>query len=264
MHRWPLGMIVPLQDPTPFSPFRPQDWKGALDAVATAGFDGVELAVTAPALLQERDVAEALETLDLHLLSITTGQAASIEGLSLSSRDHACRKRAIERICSHMTFARAFPNSPVVIVGSLRGRDGDLMLLRESLKECAQYDSEIQLALEPLNRYESQLLNTVEQTLELIEVIRAPNIGVLFDTFHANIEEPSLSAAIETAEHRLVHVHLADSNRWVPGHGHLDFESVWRALERIEYPRACVLEPMLKPDASTLLGFARSPQAQPR
>ena len=253
MRRWPLGMIVPLQDPTPFSPFAPSNWREALDAVSAAGFDGVELAITNPALLEAREVAEALEVRGLRLLSITTGQAAALEGLSLSTADSACRQRAIDRICAHMAFSGAFAGTPAVIVGSLRGKEGDPALLRESLKACASSDSEARLALEPLNRYESQLLNTIETTLELIHSIGEPNIGVLFDTFHANIEEASICTAILAADQRLGHVHLADSNRWVPGHGHFDFEAVWELLTRVDYQHLCVLEPLPMPCSQALL-----------
>lgn len=251
MAGWPVGMIVPMQDPTPFSCFRPAEWQQALRSVANAGFDGVELAITNPVLLDVAEVAEALEVRGLRLLSITTGQAAGLEGLSLSSDDAEIRRRAIQRICDHMGLARALGG--VVIVGSLRGADGSLEILRDALAECAAFDPEVPLALEPLNRYESRLLNSIDTTLGFLETIGAPNLGILFDTFHANIEEADIASAIAAAGERLLHVHLADSNRWVPGNGHFDFSPVWSELDRIRYSRACVLEPMPKPSAEALL-----------
>ena len=257
--KWPLGMIVPVQDPTPFSPFQPELWRKALAEVAQAGYQAVELAITDPARLDPDQAAEALQEAGLRLSSLTTGQAAAIEGLSLSSPDESVRKRAIARIKAHMRFAKSF--GAVVIVGLLRGADGDLSLLAGSLKECASFDPDVKLALEPLNRYESKLINTVEEALEVVEGVGADNLGVLFDTFHANIEEAAPAQSILKAGSRLYHVHLADSNRWIPGHGHLDFPPLLEALDRIGYQGALVVEALLKPSPAALLSFPRAAEA---
>ena len=250
MATWPIGMIVPLQDRTPFSPFGPEAWRAGLTAVHAADFDGVELAITDPHLLEPAVIAEALEAEGLRLLSITTGQAATKEGLSLSSPDDTVRRHAIERIQDHMVLAEPF--GAVVIIGSLRGADGNLALLVNSLRECAAFNG-VSLALEPLNRYESQLLNTIGATVDMVERVGFENLGLLFDTFHANIEEAAPADAIRTAGERLAHVHLADSNRWVPGHGHIRFDEVWEALDEIGYAHSVVLEPLPLPSADALM-----------
>jgi sugar phosphate isomerase/epimerase len=255
MHNWPLGMILPLQDPTPFSPFSPNEWSSTLHRVKNAGYDGVELAITDPTKINIGAVREALKKEGLPLLSITTGQAAGLEGLSLSASDDEIRGRTVMRIKAHMDLAREF--KAVVIVGSLRGADGTPKLLVESLRECAHYDPKIRLALEPLNRYESRLVNTVAEALEVIEQVGMENLGVLFDTFHANIEEVKIGNAIRKAGDRLFHVHLADSNRFVPGHGHLDFEEVWDALAKSGYRGSLVLEPLPRPSAEALLSVPK-------
>ncbi len=260
MRNWPLGLIVPLQDPTPFSPFRPEEWLHALDVVAASGFDGVELAITNPTLLEASEVAEALEARGLRLLSITTGQASGLEGLSLSTEDQDVRRRAVARICDHMAFAERF--GAVVIVGSLRGADGNMDILHESLAECAASQPTVRIALEPLNRYESRLLNSIESTVRLIKSIGATNLGVLFDTFHANIEEVCIPEAIACAGDYLVHVHLADSNRWVPGFGHFDFTVIWEALAKLSYPHSLVLEPLPRPSADELLSIGGKLKAE--
>ncbi len=251
MHNWPLGLIVPLQDSTPFSPFAPENWRQALRRVKAEGYDGVELAIIDPNRLNTAVVKEALESEGLRLLSITTGQAAAKEGLSLSSPDEKIRQRAVERIQVHMQFAKSF--GAIVIVGSLRGADGDMGLLIESLRECTAYDAEVKIALEPLNRYESHLVNTAAEALTVVERVGAQNLGLLLDTFHANIEERNIGQAFRDAGNRLFHVHLADSNRFVPGYGHLDFEEVWDALDAIGYQQALVFEPFPKPSVEALL-----------
>jgi sugar phosphate isomerase/epimerase len=251
--RWPLGLIVPVQDTTPFSPFEPGEWVEALARVAGAGYGAVELAVTDPAKLNHDGVAEALRKAGLRLSSLTTGQAAGKEGLSLSSPDDGVRLRAIERIKDHMRLAR--PHEAVVIVGLLRGVEGSLDLLVESLKECARFDPSVKIALEPLNRYESHLINTVDEALEVVERVGAENLGVLADTFHANIEERKLGEAFSMAGERLFHVHLADSNRWVPGYGHLPFREVMEALAEVGYKGTLVVESFPKPDPAAMLAL---------
>ncbi len=260
MRNWPLGLIVPLQDPTPFSPFAPGNWRQALRRVKAEGYDGVELAITNPARINPDTAKEALESEGLRLLSITTGQAAAKEELSLSSPDEKVRRRAVERIQAHMQFAKSF--GAVVIVGSLRGADGDMELLVESLCECATYDAEVRIALEPLNRYESRLVNTVADGLDVVERVSAENIGLLADTFHANVEESNIGEAFRTAGDRLFHVHLADSNRWTLGYGHLPLDAVWEALEAIDYDGSLVIEAFPYPNAEKLLASAKTIRLQ--
>jgi sugar phosphate isomerase/epimerase len=251
MRERPLGMIVPVQDKTPFSPFAPENWKQALRRVRTAGYDGVELAITNPVLIKSDTIKGVLEAEGLRLLSITTGQVAGLEGLSLTSPNERIRRLAIERIAAHMDLAQRF--GAVVIVGSLRGADGDIEILIESLRECATHAPQVRLALEPLNRYESRLVNTVAEGLEVVERVATENIGLLADTFHANIEEVSIGEAFRAASDRLFHVHLADSNRWVPGFGHLPFAEVWTALDVINYAGGLVIEAFPCPSAEALL-----------
>lgn len=251
MGHWPLGLIVPLQDPTPFSPFSPTDWPQSLLRVAQGGYEAVELAVTDPQLIAPSEVETLLAQTGLRLAAVTTGQAAWKEGLSLSSPDERIRLEAIARIKAHVEVFGRF--GAVIIVGLLRGKTGKRCLLKESLGECAHANPKVRLALEPLNRYETGLLNTVEEALGVIETVGAENVGILWDSFHANIEEPSLSGAIKLAGERLFHVHLADSNRWIPGFGHLPFNEIWEALERVGYSGSIVLECLPKPEPEHIL-----------
>ena len=104
---------------------------------------------------------------------------------------------------------------------------------------------------EPVNRYETSLVNTVAQGLELIEQVDESNLGLLFDTFHANIEEPSIERSLIEAGTRLFHVHVADSNRWHPGAGHLDFATFFGALSNTGYTGFVSGEFMPLPDPDT-------------
>lgn len=123
--------------------------------------------------------------------------------------------------------------------------------LIEALRECASENEEVNLALEPINRYESDLINTVGAGLNLLEKIQMENIGLLLDTFHMNIEEPSITESLASAKGRLFHVHIADSNRWFPGAGHIDFKAIVDVLDQINYHGFLSAEILPLPDPDT-------------
>jgi sugar phosphate isomerase/epimerase len=102
--------------------------------------------------------------------------------------------------------------------------------------------------LEPINRYETTLINTVTQGLDLVDKVGAKNFGLLLDTFHMNIEEADLEASIQQCGKRIFHFHVADSNRWYPGAGHLDFKAILQALISTGYPGWISGEYMPLPD----------------
>ena len=96
--------------------------------------------------------------------------------------------------------------------------------------------------LEPLNRYECRYLNLVSDNLEIIEAVDHPNAGLLPDTFHMSIEEADVAASVRAAGDRVAHVHLGDNNRLLPGHGRLDWPSIFGALNEIGFEGAVSLE----------------------
>lgn len=221
-------------------------YKGELETnlakIANLGYDGVELAVRDPKLLDAGHVSRMVEQNGLEVPAIGTGQAYGEEGLSFTHSDATIREHAIERIKSQVDLAVAY--SAIVILGLIRGkvetgvqRDQALDWLVEALRECANYASpkNIKLALEPINRYETDLIITVSEGLKLIEKVGADNFGLLLDTFHMNIEEPSIEQSIRNAGNRIFHFHIADSNRWYPGAGHLDFKRIVEVLDNINY-----------------------------
>lgn len=95
--------------------------------------------------------------------------------------------------------------------------------------------SDARVLLEPINRYECGYLNSVRDNLRIIDEVAHPNAGLLPDLFHMSIEEANPAAALREAGDRIVHVHLGDSNRLLPGHGHLDWAEIFAALHDIGY-----------------------------
>jgi len=164
------------------------------------------------------------------------------------------RGQAIQRLRSQLELAQSL--SAKVIVGLLRGLCPDPSRIKEtervlavSLTEALRGFEQVQVVIEPINRYETQLLNTVASALNFLDRLGLDQVGLLLDTFHMNMEEPSLPDSIRLAGDRLFHFHLADSNRWHPGAGHVDFPAVVKTLEEIGYGNYLSAEILPMPNA---------------
>ena len=242
--------------------FQAATFKGDLGTnlarIASFGYDGVELAIRDPKIVDLDNLDALVRKYNLRVPAIGTGQAWGEEGLSFTDPDLTVRRAAIERIKSHVPMASRF--EAVIIIGLIRGivKPGvdhaqAIDWLIEALRECsdAARPHGIRLALEPINRYETTLINNTVQGLELIERVGADNFGLLLDTFHMNIEEPVIEESIRSCGERVFHFHVADSNRWYPGAGHLDFKSMLNTLFATGYRDWISGEFLPKPDAET-------------
>jgi len=242
--------------------FQAATFKGDLETnlarIALLGYDGVELAIRDPELVDLDGLERLVRKHNLIVPAIGTGQAWGEEGLSFTDPDPEVRRATIKRIQSHVPVAARF--QAIIIIGLVRGilKPGVELAqamdwLAAALRECSAVARPhgIRLALEPVNRYESTLINNAAQGLELIERVGADNFGLLLDTFHMNIEEPVIDESIRLCGDRLFHFHVADSNRWYPGAGHLDFKSILEALNATGYQGWVSGEFLPKPDAET-------------
>jgi len=226
--------------------------------IAAMGYDGVELAIRDPKLVD----VDALEALTrehgLRVPAIGTGQAWGEEKLSFTDPDESVRRAAVERIKSHIPLAARF--NAVIIIGLVRGiikpgitHEQGMAWVCEALQECsaAAKPFGVRLALEPINRYETTLVNSVAQGMALIDQVGADNFGLLLDTFHMNIEEPDILQSISACGDRIFHFHVADSNRWYTGAGHLDFAEILSRLQSTGYDGFVSGEFMPLPDPLT-------------
>lgn len=227
--------------------FGPLLFSGHLEeGIATAakvGFQAVEISLRSPYDVRTSYLKEILKHYGLSLAAIATGQACVDAGLCLSATDSQVLGKTVDHLKSIISFAAEF--SAPVIIGGVRGKltdiDSDQPAQRaraiEAIRACAEYASQqgVTLLVEPINRYETNFINSAADGLELLDEIGAPNVKLLLDTFHMNIEEVDILDAFSDVGDLLGYVHLSDSNRLAPGQGHIDFDRVFRSLDKIGY-----------------------------
>jgi sugar phosphate isomerase/epimerase len=225
---------------------------------AALGFDGVELMVRDPSLLDWPAIKNPLEAHGLGIAQIVTGELFGVDGLGLITSDEALHRRAVERAKAIIDLA-AFLDT-MVNVGRFRGRLDWLVpaertreVATEKLREVISYAAAqgVRIVIEPVNRYEVDFLFTVADGLRLIDDLGSDNLGLMLDTYHMNIEEPSIEASLAATGDRLWHVHIADSNRRYPGSGHLPFDSIFAALRNMGYDRYVSAEILPEPDSDS-------------
>ena len=234
------------------------DFETNVAKIANWGYDGVELAIRDPALVDADELACVVERYGLAVPALGTGQAWGEEHLSFTSSDPEVRARAIHRIRSHIPLAARF--GATIIIGLIRGitpkgqdHATSMGYFVEAMRACgeAAQGTGVRFAIEPLNRYETDLLHTIQEGLDFLDNVQMENVGLLVDTFHMNIEEPHIAGSIRACGERTFHVHLADSNRWYPGAGHVDFAEVVATLRGMGYDGWLSGEFMPRPDADT-------------
>lgn len=214
-------------------------WDEGVRMAASLGYDAVELAIRDPAAIDRKALQRVIRDSGLAVAAIGTGQAYLKDGLSLTSDDAGIRAHASERIASHSPLASEF-GAPI-IVGLIRGRVArdrtttDARFIDALRRLLEVVDRDVRVLVEPINRYETDYLNTFDEVLGIIERIGASRIQVLADTFHMNIEERTMEDALRNCGRRLGHVHVADSNRQAPGFGHLNFAKILAVLEEIQF-----------------------------
>jgi len=237
-----LSMVVSTPEATFKALAIKSSFEQAVRLMGELGFEGVELSIVNPFKFDLRRVKRAIEDYGLDVPALSTGLGYLHYGWDLSSPDPSTREAAVSVVKGHIEVARELGSK--VIIGLLRGgvRKGAsparrLRLLHSSLLCCLERAERegVDLLLEPLNRYETDLINTVDEALSFLEDLRSPRIKLLLDTFHMNIEERDICSSIRKAAGKIGHVHVADSNRLAPGFGHLDFKSILRTLSEAGY-----------------------------
>jgi D-psicose/D-tagatose/L-ribulose 3-epimerase len=212
-----------------------------LAGIKQAGFDGVELPLINPGQVDAAGIRRALNENELEctFCSVIPGELSAISedaGVRAKTRAHleTCIKVAAD-VGGKLIAGPIY--SPV---GYLPGRRRNADEWNRAV-ECYQAlgdalaRNDVALAIEPLNRFETYFLNTAEDAAALAEAVGNPRVGILFDTFHANIEEKRVPDAYRRLGRHLKHVHTCENDRGTPGTGHVDWPGVFSALRDIKY-----------------------------
>jgi sugar phosphate isomerase/epimerase len=237
----------------------PLVFRGAYEQIiplaAKIGFEAIELHIHDSSVLDRTHLRELMEKNNITLSSIGTGSAYAKDHISLSSEDPAVRLNAIKRIKDHIITASEY--NAVVIIGLIKGlikdcsgKDKYIANLRQSLEDILPFaeQNNVLLVLEILNRYESDFLNTIKEGLDFLELFSSNCLKLHIDTYHMNIEEANIPRAIKSAGGKIGHCHVADNDRWYPGHGHYDFEETIKSLAEINYDRSLSIESFMYPN----------------
>ncbi|HVK09575.1 MAG TPA: sugar phosphate isomerase/epimerase family protein [Gemmataceae bacterium] len=218
------------------------DLEPALRLAADLGYDAVELFPPDPGAFDPAAVRGLLAQHRLAVSAVGSGAGWVRHKLSLTHPDAAHRAKAQAFVRGMIDFAAEL-GAPVII-GSMQGRWGDgvsrdqaLAFLAEGLGALGEYarGRGTVLLYEPLNRYETNLINTIDAGVAFLKTLATPNVKLLADLFHMNIEEADIAGSLRAGGPHIGHIHFADSNRRPAGLGHLDFGPILDAVREMNY-----------------------------
>lgn len=218
----------------------PDEAEFAIAATKESGFDLIEILALDPSRI---DIADTRRRLGEHQMRATFTLGLEPE-TDINSEDPTCIEGGRTTLMNALEVVRGVGSDYLggVIFGALtkyrgptteRARHNSAMVIRELAQEAAK--DNITIGLEFVNRYESNLLNTVAQTLDYMDLVDEPNVVVHADVYHMNIEESSFREPLLMCGDRLGYVHIGESNRGYLGTGTIDFDEVFGALAELDY-----------------------------
>ena len=218
--------------------------------IKAMGYDAVEIAVEDPTIIDTAIVKEALAKNELD--AIICGAFGPTR--DLTSEDEATQQNCLQYIEACLDICVAL--GAKFLAGPMYSAVGKARLVSpeqkqiewnravNNLRKACQLASDrgLSLALEPLNRFESDLINTAEDVIKLVNDIDHPAAKIILDGFHMNIEEPDVEAAIKAAGKNLIHVQVSENYRGTPGTGQTRWDAYKRGLEAIGYTGTVSIE----------------------
>jgi D-psicose/D-tagatose/L-ribulose 3-epimerase len=219
-----------------------------LPSIREAGFHGIEVPVFAPDEFPAADLGRAVQSAGLECTAVSIIP----EGLGLGSDDRSARLRAEAHVRAVIDRAaeagiRLLSGPLYFPVGFLPGRRrtaDEWARAVESWQRLAPYAAaaQVEIGIEPLNRFETYFLNTAADGATFCDAVAHPSVGLLFDTFHANIEEKTLAGALRAARRHLKHLHASENDRGIPGTGHVPWQEVFSTVAELGYDRWVTIE----------------------
>ena len=218
-----------------------------LKTVADLGYDGVEVSLLG---MSDEKAAALGKSVREHGLEVTCSDGLSVEK-DITSADPKVREAGIEYLkwairTTSLIGARGLAGVQYAPWGVYDPANKSVRAERSAAAFAAVNDEleshDVTLGLEAINRFETDLVNTSAEAIAMANASGSDRVGVLLDTFHLNIEEKDIEGAITGAADKLVHFHVSDNDRGVPGSGHVPWDTVKKALTKINYDSWIVAE----------------------
>lgn len=234
------------------------DFNPYVDKVAELGFDVLEVNAGTIATMSSDERKKLKGHADARQigLSYCVGLPSKFD---VASEDASVRKNGIQflgeitRGIGEMGGGRLsgilYSSWPMLMPEGVTDKRPFLDRSVDSMKEAIKTaeDNQVIFNMEVVNRFEQYLLNTAAEAVDYVKRVDSPNAKILLDTYHMNIEEDTIAAAIETAGSYLGHIHLGENNRKPPGYGHIPWSELTCALKQIDYQGWMIMEPFLRP-----------------
>lgn len=212
-----------------------------LEQIKGWGYDGVELPVFELDVPTYEAVGKDLSELGLGCTAVTVSTAEE----NPISPDAAVRAKAVDRLKLAVDCVAAAGGTKLLgpihsALGEFSGTgrtEDEWNWCKDVLSEVADHaqKNDIILVCEYLNRFECYFLNCAEDDVKFCREVNHPNLKMMYDTFHANIEEKNIAEAIKTCADKLVHVHISENDRSTPGEGNVDWETSFKTLKEVGY-----------------------------
>lgn len=212
------------------------------------GAEVIDFSINDPFVFPAEEAAKRIREQQIEAVT-STALPSHINPISPKKEERAAAVKFLKKLIDVTEILGAKLTGGVNYAGS--GYFSGKLRSQEEMEMCAEYLHEIcsyaankgiDVAVEPVKRFESHFLNTAQQAMELIRFVNEPNLKVHLDTFHMNIEEADIPAAILSCGDKLAHMHLVDSNRGAPGMGHIPWVEVYKALKQIDFNGTACIE----------------------
>lgn len=219
-----------------------------LDELKGYGYDGVELPIFEMETAKFTELGRKLDEVGLERTAVTvcTGDANPI------SADAAVRAAGLDRLKQAIDCCQAAGVTHLCgpihsALGEFSGAgptEDEWKHGKDTLAQAAEYaqSADVMLVAEYLNRFECYFLNCAAECARLIREVNHPHLRMMYDTFHANIEEKGIAEAIRESADVTVHVHISENDRSTPGDGHVDWDTTFAALKEVNYDGWFVVE----------------------
>jgi len=234
---------------------------------AEAGYNLLELPLLDP---DSFDTAAAKKALAPYNLAISSSMGHSVDS-DISSEDKDCVRAGEDKLNKILEILSELESGYLVGVmygavnkytepATRKGRQNSMDVMRRVADRAQSLG--VQLGLEVVNRYETNMINTAREGLAYITELDHPNVGIHLDTYHMNIEESDMFQPVLDCGEKLVYVHIGESHRGYLGSGSIDFDMFFKALDRIGYRGPLTFESfsgaVLTPELSALIGVWRN------